>query len=734
MAQALWPEQHKQKRSTPRPHRPRRASEAANDGAQAFSKPRRPNKVPPTKFRTNTIAPSNILAKPDWESYKAHRAKEGYLQWGYIRHQSPKEEVLSVRRKFNSWRKKMRHVQFPKDPSSWPWRDDGKWVFELEGVSEMRKAWEQLDVRSRQQKWPTVMLSTLHLCPDKAIQVLNATFDPLPPGYAIHSVLQYVVRRLKLSNLPLRERSAKAEEVLEIFARAVESVPSRYVPFKQATLGVLCRKLPRDHVVEFYQILRRAHIRLHHHTLLHIASRFAAHPSTKDMAFEILRDIANQNVNLNQSHYSSVITTLLHSTHEAEGWTESETSFSPQGALQYFIEKGFSPNIINFTALLETLCKQGDIAEAIRLPLLLAETGVSLDARCYTTVFRGAKDSLKAENMKGAFDVAKAANVPYVDVLNNALHSIFYFAEMESREKKPRVPWATPTFGTMLRIYAKKFDLEPLQWLLQDTLPLVLAQDNQDGTEKFKGGNTSHWEFKETIVPVVEEFFSGGPNSRVQPNSTTLAIMLRAYIRSLHRPYDLISFYTFFKSRIEECGEDSRTAQLIKDQGSIIHDTLIMVMFEHRVLLRPALQVFGDMLRDAMKSKTPEAGQESVTDLGSTPVHPAPSYFTFSIVIHGLMMQGNKMMAEQVLQVMRERGLEPNLVTWNTLIKGYAHMQHVPRTVGTLQDLEAVGFKPDVSTFKAFSRLKDQTKALEMMEDIIDANKKKMERDLQLSQ
>ena len=138
------------------------------------------------------------------------------------------------------------------------------------------------------------------------------------------------------------------------------------------------------------------------------------------------------------------------------------------------------------------------------------------------------------------------------------------------------------------------------------------------------------------------------------------------------------------------------------------------------------------MLRDAMKLKAPEAGQESPTDLDSSPVHPAPSFFTFSILIHGLLMQGNKMMAEQVLQVMRERGMEPNLVTWNTLIKGYAAMQNLPRTVGTLQDLEAAGFKPDVSTFKAFSRLKDQTKALKMMEGIIDANKRMMEQDLHL--
>ena len=589
MSQALWPKKHKQGRSTIRLHTPRRTDEAVRDASQASSITRKEARAPQKKPGKHTMNPNQELRKKKWESNKAHHAKERYLQWGYIHHQHPKEELAHVRQKFNFWRRKMRHIEAPKDPSSWPWREDGKWLFELEGMSEMRKAWEQLEVETRKEKWPTVMLSTLHLCPDRAIQVLDATLNPLPPGYAIHDVLHFVVQRLELSKLTPRERTAKAEEVLEIFARTVEDLPSGHVPFKQTTLGILCRKLPRDQVVELYQILRRAHIRLHRHTLLNIASPLAAHPSTKNEAFEILKDIANQGVDLNQSHYSSVITTLLHSTHEPDGWTKSEGSFSPQGALQYFIEKGFSPNIINFTALLEFLCKQGDIAEAIRLPLLLAETGVALDARCYATVFRGAKNTLKAENLKGAFDVAKAANVPYVDVLNNALHSIFYFAEMESREKKFQTPWVTPLFGAMLRIYAKKFDLEPLQWLLPDTLPLVLAQDNLDGTEKFRAGPERQWDFKDTIVPVVEELFSGGPSGRVQPNSTTLAIMLRAYIRSLYRPYDLISFYTFFKSRLEERGEDNRCTKMVKDQGSLVHDSLILVMFERRALLRPAL-------------------------------------------------------------------------------------------------------------------------------------------------
>lgn len=662
---------------------------------------------------------------------KMKRKKTIADQWAYLRHQTPASELVAARSRFNFWKRKMLMIEAPANPSSWPWRDDGKWLFELGSFSAMRNAWQELDIETRREKWPTVMLSTMHLCPEKAVQVLEATLDPPPPGYATSDVAHFCITNFKLEDIKVhRDRVSKADELLELFAKLVEDLPRGHVPFRQHTLGHVAKRLPVEQVAEMYQILHRAGIKMHFNTLLQFASRLAESLAHKETAFEILRHIAEQGRDLNSAPVASVITTLLHTKQEGEAWTKTEDNFSPQRAMEYFLEKGFSPNLVSFTALIESLCCQGDIAEAVRLPLLLVENGAELDTRCYTTVFRGAKNSLKASNVCLALDVARAAKVPYVDVLNNTLHSIFFFAEMECREKKYPAPWVLPLFGQMLRIYVKKFDLEPLQWLVPDTLPLILGQDNVDGTEKFRSGPRRDWEFKSTIVPVVDEFFetSGGP--RRKPNAQTLAIMLRAYIKSIYRPYDLMTFYTFFKSRLEEQGPERNWAsEVVKDQGSVIHDTLILVMLERKSLLRPALQVFGDMLRSSLYSKPKEADKVTGANADEAPVHPSPNLFTFSILIHGLIMRGEKMLAEQVLQAMREHGLEPNIVTWNTLAKGYASMQNLSQTVGTLQDLEAAGFKPDVHTFKAFARLRDQTRALKTMEKIIDANKRRMEQD-----
>ncbi|KAF4990419.1 hypothetical protein FGRMN_8459 [Fusarium graminum] len=659
---------------------------------------------------------------------KEKRKQERYNQWGYLRHQYSGDELVTVKKRFDFWKSKIEKIT-AQDPIAWKWQDDGRFLFELESVSEMEKAWHELEVEVQERRWPRIMLSTIYLRPEKAAQVLEATLNPLPPGYAIVDVAHVCITSLKLKDIKgIRNRTTKADEVLELFAKLIEDIPAGHVPFRQHTLGHLAKNLPIEQTAEIYQILNRSSIKLHRNTLLHFASKLAGSDTHKDKAFQILRAIADEGHDLNSPGTASVITTLLHTRQESENtWSQSDDTFSPQRAMEYFLERGFSPNLVSFTALIESLCIQGDIAEAVRLPLLLAENGAELDNRCYATVFRGAKRSLKTSNVQLALDVAKAAKAPYVDVLNNMLHSVFYFAEMECRDKKYTWPWVLPLFGPMLRIYAKKFDLEPLQWLLPDTLPLILTQENLDGTEKFRQGPNRDWGFRNTIVPVVEEFFGRDDAPRQKPSTQTLSIMLRAYIKTLSRPYDLMAFYSFFKSRLEESGTGKNWAQkLAKDQGTVVHDTLIMVMLERKSLLRPALQVFGDMLRDTLRSKEREEDKVA-EDFDDVPVHPAPSLFTFSILIHGLLMHREKMLAEQVLQAMREHNLELNIVTWNTLARGYACMQNMSQTVGTLQDLEAAGFKPDAYTFKAFAKLRDQTRALEMMEKIIDENKRRLE-------
>jgi pentatricopeptide repeat protein len=549
-----------------------------------------------------------------------------------------------------------------------------------------------------------------------------ATLDPLPPGYAIQDVLLVSAKALCTKHPESRSFLWKANHMVKLIRRLLEDLPPGYMPLSQRTFGILAKKLPAKMAKELHNMLTKAGARLHPNTDLHFARKLAGdavNAEHKSAAFDILKTLADNGANLNDPATASVITSLLH----WQAAHESSSSFSPSLALQHFMERGFIPNVITLTAYIDTLCQRREVEEAIRIAQLFSANGLQLDNKIFATLFRGVKNSHKAGSLRDVLELSKKVNAPQSSLMDNSLHALLYFSASEFREKREDPHGLSKPFLPMLEIYADKFDLEPLQWLIPDSLPLLLAQESMPAVAgPSRQGRT--WEFESTVLPVVKHYAAASQGAVLQPTTTTLATMMRAYIQSLSRPYELMSLYTYFKSRLQEKTTSKNVAlDLVREQGSIIHDAFILAMMHQPGLTRPALEVFGDMLKDNLKDAAHALDGEPV----ASPIHPLPSVFTFTILLNGLLSRQEMNLAEQVIQVMKEYGVAPNIVTWNTLIKGYAAMQNLPRTVGALQDLEASGFKPDEDTFSAFARLKKQKQALRMMDSIIDLNKRKID-------
>lgn len=701
------------------------------------------------KIRELKYVPNRL--KRDQRELQRRRVREyeKYKQWGYLRHQYPKGELRSVQKEFNIWKSRIEALQdrkINKTDNAASADDAGKWLYELADISEMRSAWEAMSAEERQKKWPELMLTTLRNSPSKASMVLEATLDPLPPGYAIHDVLVFVGQNLNLDSIKnAHVRAAMADEVVGLLAHIIEVTPKRHVPFLQSTYGLFAKRLPAEQSRDWYEVLRQQGFNLHKNTLLHFASKLAGKSALKNSAYEILKLMVQRGETLQDASSASAVTTLLHCKAESDGWTQNSESFAAKDALQLFMEHGYTPNIITLTAVLDSLCQHGQTEEAVRLALLFADAGLELDEKTWTTLFAGAKSSLNVDNISKALMVAKVTTTSYENVLSNALHALFYFADTETRTKRIKVPWSIPVFRPMLKIYSKKFELRSLQWWLPESLPLLLGDEGLDSAvdDKFRDPRDRQWDFTHTIQPVVDQLFSTGVDGReakLQPNATADGVMLRAYIRSLSHPQDILSFYKFFKSRLEE--DSIYSSVMLESQGAMIHDAFILAMTEHKELWREALHVFGDMLKDTFLTKAATKRRNDLKEAvksadevidpaaASTeaapraPVHPPPTVFTMTILLRGLLYQGETALADQMMQVMREFNIEPNLVTWNTLIKHHALAQNTGVTVHLLQDLEATGLKPDVHTYNAFNKLRDQNKALGMMQSIIDQNRR----------
>jgi hypothetical protein len=65
--------------------------------------------------------------------------------------------------------------------------------------------------------------------------------------------------------------------------------------------------------------------------------------------------------------------------------------------------------------------------------------------------------------------------------------------------------------------------------------------------------------------------------------------------------------------------------------------------------------------------------------------------------------------------MMQERGIQPNLVTWNTLAVGYARLQEERMTVDAISRLRGSGLTPDDITMASLRRIRDRRTLLEAM-------------------
>lgn len=605
-------------------------------------------------------------------------------------------------------------------------------------VASLRQEWQKINSERRTEIWSPCMLYAMERARDRGTAFLSATLDSNLPGYAIHDALGVIAASYPIHEIKdEHERIFKADQLLETLTKIIRDLPHSRPFFRQPTISRLAKLLPPDQTKTFYEVLERNRVSLKPETLLHFARKLSTSSAHKSSGFSILKLAVAQGVPLDSPVFSSVLTSLLHRSRTDDAQSgpdaaaEKRDDFDYNEALQHFVEEGFTPNIITFTAFLDSLCRNSQLDEAIRLALLFAETGAELDVKSWTTLSRAAKNSRDVNQFIKTLDFGKMAGAAHIDLLNSALHGALVFAATKVKDEHIAVCDTPKIFPSMLRIYAKKFDLRPLQSWIPDSLPLGLRLDpisTQNPLDAEADGQSPN---DLPIIRAVEEFFSEGDGARLRPNPTTIATMLRAYIHDMRGPYELMSYYTFFKSALESPTGLITAEELIASQGSLIHDTIISSMIKTPSLARPALQIFGDMLKDHLRTKKFKDGQGKPSTTGGNagvvPAHPAPSLYTFNIIIHGLLTAFEKDLAEQLLQVMGEQAIEPNLVTWNTLIQGYASMQDVSSTVASLQQLESAGHKPDHFTFKAFGMLRNQEKALQMMEGIIDENRKKVE-------
>lgn len=578
--------------------------------------------------------------------------------------------------------------------------------------------------------WPTHMLHAAATDPERALDILeNTTYGCRIPGYMLADIVNFLThwsRQFSGQQLVTYSRRL-ARMAVAIFHRAYDG----RVRLQQHTIYNLTGYLNTKGVTVLYRVLRENDNPLARPTVLKLASLLAREPRYKGMAMEItMQAIEDGSADLEDPYWQGLFTSIL--TLESDQ-ANIDTNFVVADAFVRLLEHGFTPNLVTFTATIKSLTVVGQHDTARRICDILRHQNIKPDDKLFGTILHLAR---KSRSTTAAIEVTDEAvrqkNVDEV-FLNELLFSIFDSARAESVEKKRAGDEVTslPSFGPMLVYYARVFNLAPLQALIPLDLKLVLEMHPHPVMP-------GSWHTSARLFPALEMATSSFSEKR-DPTAATLSIMFLAYVKTLSRPVRIISLYSYIRQRI--IAGDPIATRHVEEKGSFLYDVILKALLAHPGMQRPALDIVGDMLKSATKASNvspqpqqsipqeqrqeeeenamPEADGEALV----TGPHPPPSVYTWTILLGGMLFYGEKESARRIEAMMREYGIVPTDVTWNTLITGYAGLQNVNGTVRALEGLEKAGYKPDVYTLRGFNRLVNKEKALFKLEERINLPK-----------
>jgi len=299
-------------------------------------------------------------------------------------------------------------------------------------------------------------------------------------------------------------------------------------------------------------------------------------------------------------------------------------------------------------------------------------------------------------------------------------------------------------------VYAKFYKLEKLQRLIPIDLNEIVAT-----SERFTEVRRANWRFMREWEQMIMPMLPRTADKLFDPTPDTLAIMVLGFLKSIETKYQIMGFYTHFQMLLSQ--GDPVACELCRSNGSAIHDFVLKAALEWEGMLRVSLDILSDMLRGKESRERFREGWEDYVregkggkvdwpcslarkiNLGKVAaaasgggqeafnLNPAPSVYSWSIILNGAMYHRQIEQGVRIMKLMREHGVEPNEGTWNSLIRGFARLQRTAATVTAMKRMEEAGFKADEFTMRAFGGLVDKEGALKMMEGMLEDMQKSRE-------
>lgn len=350
--------------------------------------------------------------------------------------------------------------------------------------------------------------------------------------------------------------------------------------------------------------------------------------------------------------------------------------------LAYMLKVGVRPNRQMANVIILNAMEAGDLNTAWRSHEIAKENGLFPDVFTYTCLLKGVQHG---DGEPEISYIQECATIDGTLAKNCRLGFEILYAIYVAEESGPH--WRP--FLRLLPKYREFFDVQPLTDL-------------------------GILDYRHYTKPML---------NRPTPPAQALGLMILAW---LHGNNDFAKAQEIYKAYLRHVREGHPVISPLAGTDHIAN-AFIKAFGSHAETLHLCTQIIQHMLKP--DGEGPSTGPKNGRAVESEPLQlessrisggvvkiAPPTAQTWNILLHSFIRNRQAAAAEKVLTIMQRRGHEPNQVTWNTLLGGYASMQDAIGVVGSMKRLEKAGMAADKWTMEALSRVTDRAALLEAFE------------------
>jgi len=555
----------------------------------------------------------------------------------------------------------------------------------LEGQQSSAGSWEKMSQDEKAQLWHPALIHALQAHPETALLILDDNLKNegrLFPDYVAKDSLEHLacvyLLDLDVDNPPKTSINTLHRMVclyLSIYDRLNGSAS-----LSQRTLYLLSKYCNDDMFLSLIDCLQHNKSHITPNSKLHILER-ATQLGKIGIGLSLLGTIPVPD--LAEPAVQSFCVSLLRADMDVDDLYGLRSNI-----LTYMLKVGVRPNRQLANVIILNAMEAGDLRIAWRSHEIAMENGLLPDVFTYTCLLKGVQRGDHISKISYIQECAAKDGALAMSIrLKFEILYVMYVA-------KGRGPHCRP-FLDLLPTYREFFDIRPLIDLgILDHSEIHLLAPNQPA-----------------------------------PPVQALGLMILAWLQNLD---DLAKAKDVYEAYVRHIREGhpiiSPLAQTDHTANAFIYafgcdaKTLPLCTQVIQYMLKPDVDDLAAEVGPSAESediRTAGSGPDPLKSSSNTrrPVKIAPPRVqTWNILLHSFIRNRQASAAEKVLTIMQSRGHEPNHVTWNTLLGGYATMQDVIGVVGSMKRFEKAKLEADEWTMKALNRVVDRAALLEAFE------------------